>query len=171
MWGNIKMWVPLCCCGISLNNLFIPKNRLNMPCFLCHISSFSCSANGRHIQKIQKWPSFKKRSKLSSSYFSPRFSDANRMTISIVLLDTFTDGDQISKSFFFLIQKKPVHEEEKGENLGGVSSKWEMICASERDGEIEAEREEKRSIIFNNLILCGYSKLGWALFLSLCGRL
>lgn len=35
-----------------------------------------------------------------------------------------------------------------------------MMCANERDGEIEAEREEKRSIIFNNLILCGYSKLG-----------
>lgn len=31
------------------------------------------------------------------------------------------------------------------------------MCANERDREIETEREEKESIIFNNLILYGYS--------------
>ena len=55
-------------------------------------------------------------------------SDANRQNISIVLSDTFPDGNQISKIF-----KKPVHEDRREQNLGGESREWELMCANERE--------------------------------------
>lgn len=139
---TLKCECPHAVCNFT-EQCFHSINRLKTSGFLCRFSSFLLSKCkwATHSKRFQNDPPLYG----EANYRPPNFFFFPMQIGRIFQLFCMTHFLMGTKSQNLQKKKKkPVHEDKREQNLGGESREWELMCANERDREIEKEREEKR---------------------------